>query len=208
MSRWVMDVMQSGGYFGLVFLMVLENVFPPIPSELILPLAGYMASQDELNLWGVVAAGTLGSVLGALPLYWVGRKYGQERLCRFAGKHGRWLALSPDDITRASRWFDRYGLWTVFLCRLIPGLRSLISIPAGIRRMPMATFLACTALGTALWSALLALAGWWLGNNFDQVSKWLDPVVYIVLGTIVLAYLWRVWKHRGDSSAQPSDRPS
>lgn len=200
MSRWVMDIMQSGGYFGLLFLMVLENVFPPIPSELILPLAGYTASQGEMTLWGAILAGTAGSVLGALPLYWAGRKYGQERLCRFAAEHGRWLALSPHDITRAAGWFDRYGLWTVFVCRLIPGLRSLISIPAGIRRMNLWSFLLCTALGTAIWSTLLVLAGWWLGSNFEQVAKWLDPVVYVVLGVIVLAYVWRVVKHRRDEA--------
>lgn len=203
MSRWVMDVMQSGGYFGLLFLMVLENVFPPIPSELILPLAGYTASQGGMTLWGAILAGTAGSVLGALPLYWAGHKYGQERLCRFAEKHGRWLALSPDDITRAAGWFDRYGLWTVFACRLVPGLRSLISIPAGIRGMRLWNFLLCTALGTALWSTLLVLAGWWLGSNFEQVSEWLDPVVYVVLGVIVVAYAWRVVRRR-ESTADGS----
>lgn len=206
MSRWVMDVMQSGGYFGLVFLMVLENVFPPIPSEVILPLAGYMASQDRLLLGGVIAAGTFGSVLGQLPLYWAGRKFGQQRLCRFAARHGRWLAVSPRDIDRASAWFDRRGAWTVLVCRLIPGLRSLISIPAGMHRMPMATFLLWTSVGTAAWSALLAWAGYWLGSNFEQVSTWLGPVSWIVLGAIVAIYLWRVLTHRGEADLREAER--
>ena len=202
MARWVMDVMQSGGYLGLLFLMVLENVFPPIPSEVILPLAGYMASQQEMTLWGAILAGTLGSVLGALPLYWAGRKFGQERLCRFADRHGRWLTLSTRDIDRASSWFDRYGGWTVLLCRLIPGLRSLVSIPAGIERMPVGRFLLLTALGTAMWSTLLVFGGYWLGSRFEQIGKWLDPVTWVVLGLIVAVYLWRVVTHRSGHAAK------
>lgn len=198
MASWVMDVMGSAGYFGLVFLMVLENVFPPIPSEVILPLAGYMASQDRLTLWAAIAAAIFGSVLGQLPLYWAGRKFGHQRLCRFAARHGRWLAVSPDDIERAADWFDRRGRWTVLVCRMIPGLRSLISIPAGIRRMPLATFLLWTTIGTALWTTLLVLAGYWLGSQFERVSKWIDPVSWVVLGAIVAVYLWRVVRHRSE----------
>lgn len=197
MASWVMGVMASGGYFGLVFLMVLENVFPPIPSEVILPLAGYMASQGSLTLWGAVAAASLGSLLGQLPLYWAGRVYGYERLYRFAARHGRWLAVSPEDIARAGEWFDKRGHWTVLVCRMIPGLRSLISIPAGIRRMPIWSFLLWTAIGTVIWTTLLTLGGYWLGSHFDRISHWLDPVSWIVLGVIVAVYLWRVVRHRG-----------
>ena len=202
MARWVMDVMQAGGYFGLIFLMVLENVFPPIPSEVILPLAGYMASQQEMTLWGAILAGTLGSVLGALPLYWAGRTFGQERLCRFADRHGRWLALSTRDIDRASQWFERYGGWTVLLCRLVPGIRSLVSIPAGIGRMPIGRFLLFTVLGTAMWSTLLVFGGYWLGSRFEQIGKWMDPVTWVVFGLILAVYLWRVATHRRGHAAE------
>jgi membrane protein DedA with SNARE-associated domain len=146
MASWVMQMISATGYVGLVLLMVLENVFPPIPSEVIVPLAGFMATQDRLSLLGVILAGTLGSVLGALPLYYLGRKIGDERLKSFADRHGRWLTLSRQDLDSAQQWFDRRGGLAVFLCRLVPGVRSLISIPAGIEGMPLAIFLLYTTL--------------------------------------------------------------
>jgi membrane protein DedA with SNARE-associated domain len=196
-ANWVMSTMYSAGYAGLVFLMFLENLFPPIPSELIMPLGGYMATKERLSFVGVVAAGTFGSVLGALPLYYFGRRLGKQRLAQFADRRGRWLTLSRQDVERASRWFERHGPSAVFFCRLVPGLRSLISLPAGVNRMNLALFLLWTTLGAALWSALLAGVGYVLGSNFRQVEKWLDPFSWIVLGTIVALYAWRVVRHRG-----------
>src|SRR5687768_12601891 len=128
MARRDMDVMPSTGYAGIVFLMCLENVVPPIPSELIMPLAGYLAGSGKLSFIGVVIAGTAGSMLGALPLYYMGRKLGEERLKHLADRYGRWLTVSRKDIERAKGWFDRHGGATVLFCRLIPGIRSLISI--------------------------------------------------------------------------------
>jgi membrane protein DedA with SNARE-associated domain len=198
MASWVMQMMSATGYVGLVLLMVLENVFPPIPSEVIMPLAGFMATQDRLSLLGVIVAGTLGSVLGALPLYYVGRKIGEERLKGFADRHGRWLTLSREDLDSAKQWFDRHGGLAVFLCRLVPGVRSLISIPAGIEGMPLAPFLLYTTIGAGLWTVLLTLAGYGLGANFRQVETYLDPASYVVLALIVALYVWRVVTHKGE----------
>jgi membrane protein DedA with SNARE-associated domain len=197
MAQWVISTMESTGYFGIAFLMFVENVFPPIPSELIMPLAGYMASQGQQSFLGVVIAGTAGSVLGALPLYYAGHLLGAERLRLFADQHGRWLTLSPEDLDRAKNWFDRRGVVAVLVCRLMPALRSLISIPAGIAAMNLAPFLAFTTAGAAAWTALLAYAGYVLGANFEDVGKYLNPVSYVVLAIIVLSYVMRVFKGSG-----------
>jgi membrane protein DedA with SNARE-associated domain len=181
-----------------MFLMVLENVFPPIPSEVIMPLAGFMATQDRLSLLGAIVAGTLGSVLGALPLYYLGHKIGDERLKAFADRHGRWLTLSREDLDHAKQGFDRHGGLAVFLCRLVPGIRSLISIPAGIEGMSLALFLLYTTLGAGLWTALLTLAGYGLGANFRQVETYLDPASYVILAAIIVLYVWRVVTHKGE----------
>ncbi len=195
MATWVIGIISATGYFGIVLLMFIENVFPPIPSEVIMPLAGYMVAQGKLTLAGVVLAGMAGSVLGALPLYYLGHKLGERRLKNFADKHGRWLTLSREDIERSKRWFDRHGRATVFFCRLIPGIRSLISIPAGLAGMPLWPFLAYTALGTGVWAALLAYLGYFLGSNFAEVSEFLDPVSWFVFGALFIIYVYRVVRH-------------
>lgn len=200
MGGWITSTLDSMGYFGVVWLTFLENVFPPIPSELIMPLAGYLVAQGRMTMVGAVLAGTAGSILGALLLYWLGRWYGEDRLKRFAERHGRWLTLSPDDIDRASKWFAKRGTWAVFICRLIPGLRSLISIPAGIHCMNLPKFLIATAVGTLLWTGLLVYLGNLLGENFEQIGRYIDPVTKVVLGVLVAVYLWRVIRgtgHRG-----------
>lgn len=191
-----MSLIESAGYFGIVFLMFVENVFPPIPSEFIMPLAGFMAGEDKFSLFGVIVAGTLGSVLGALPLYYLGAKLGEERLKKFAERHGRWLTLSPADIDRADDWFDRHGAKAVLLCRLVPGIRSFISIPAGFNRMNLVSFLFFTALGSAVWTSLLAYAGYILKTNFRQVGEYLDVATYIVFGSVIVLYLWRVFNYK------------
>lgn len=197
MNDWITGTLTSMGYAGVVWLTFLENVFPPIPSELIMPLAGYLVAQDRMTLVGAVLAGTAGSMLGALLLYWLGRWYGEDRLKRFADRHGRWLTLSPGDIDRASKWFAKRGTWAVFVCRLIPGLRSLISIPAGIHRMNLPKFLIATAVGTLLWTGLLVYLGNALGENFDRIGRYIDPVTKGVLAVLVLVYLWRVVRGTG-----------
>lgn len=172
--------------------MFLENVFPPIPSEVIMPLAGFMVAEGKQNLIGIIIAGTVGSVLGALPLYYAGFFLGEERLKQFADKHGRWLTVSRDDLERAKKWFNRHGGLAVLLCRLVPGVRSLISIPAGIARMNVASFLFYTALGAGIWTALLAFAGYILGAKFEQVGEYLNPASYVVFGAILIIYIKRV----------------
>ena len=197
MGNWITSTLESSGYLGVLLLTLLETLFPPIPSELIMPLAGYLVSQGRMNLAGVIAAGILGSVLGALLLYWFGHALGEERLKTFADAHGRWLTFSRSDIERASAWFDRRGGWAVLVCRMIPGLRSLISIPAGINAMPLPKFLAFTVIGTAAWTALLVYVGYLLGENFAQVGDYIDPLAKVVFAVIAVTYLWRVARHKG-----------
>ncbi len=193
MVNFIQSTMNSLGYLGITFLMFLENVIPPIPSELIMPFAGFSAVTGELSLLGVIVAGTLGSLLGQLPLFYLGKLADEARLKHWAERYGRWLAVSSDDIGKADAWFDRYGGWAVFLCRLVPGIRSLISIPAGMSDMPLLPFLLYTLLGTGIWSALLAYLGSLLGQNYQAVERYLGPVSYVVLGLlVVLGVLWIV----------------
>ena len=196
MAHWVTNAVESMGVWGVLLLMFLENVLPPIPSELIMPLAGFQSSRGDMTFWGVVAAGTAGSVLGALPLYYLGRVIGRERLRRWVARRGHWLALSPDDLDAAEGWFSRHCGAAVFFCRLVPGVRSLISIPAGLHCMPLATFLLYTAAGTAIWAGVLAYLGRLLGANYGRVEKWLGPATYVVIGAIVVAYVVRVVRLR------------
>jgi membrane protein DedA with SNARE-associated domain len=196
MIKWVIEVISSFGYAGIVFLLFLENVFPPIPSELIIPLAGFLVSTGQFSFFGVIIAGTFGSLLGALPFYFLGKMIKEERLCEWTEKYGRWLTISVQDIDKAKEWFDKYGAWTVFFCRFIPGIRSVISIPAGINRMNPFTFLAASALGMALWTTILMSAGYLLKNNFERVEDYLEPVSYFVLGAILVGYFYRVFKQR------------
>jgi membrane protein DedA with SNARE-associated domain len=192
MFEWITGFMNSMGYIAILFLMFLENVFPPIPSELIMPLAGFTASQGKLTLIGVIIAGTIGSVLGTLPLYYVGHVIGEERLKKWAEKHGKWLTVSPDDIENASRWFQRHGNIAVLVGRLVPGVRSLIAVPAGIAKMSMPLFLTYSAVGSAMWTTLLGYAGYLLGENYDKVEKYVGPATYVVLGLFVAIYIYRV----------------
>ena len=192
-----MGIVSSAGYFGILVLMFIENVFPPIPSEVIMPLAGYMANDGKVSLPGVIMAGTAGSVLGALPLYYAGKRLGEDRLKNLADRRGRWLTVSRNDIEGAKRWFDRHGHAAVLWCRLVPGVRSLISIPAGIAGMNMFSFLAYTALGAAIWTSLLTYIGYFLASNFTKVGEYLDPVSWVVFGAIAVIYCIRVMQHKG-----------
>lgn len=196
MTKYITSVLESAGYFGIVFLMFLENIFPPIPSEFIMPLAGFMVTQGKLSFVGVVAAGVIGSLLGTLPFYYLGRRMDEERLKTLADRHGRWLTVSREDIERAQKWFDRHGGLTVLFCRLIPGIRSVISIPAGINRMNFIAFMLYTAIGTAVWTGLLTYLGYFLKGNFEQVEEYLNPVSFFVLGALFLIYLVRVVRHK------------
>ena len=186
LSEWILQVMSELGYIGIVLLMFLENVFPPIPSELIMPAAGFAAARGELSLTGVILAGSLGSVLGAIVLYGVGRVMNEQRLIALTDRYGKWLLVSSDDIRKADDWFDRHGKKIVFFGRLIPAIRSLLSIPAGMSEMPFGQFLLYTSLGTTLWSGLLAYAGYQLGNNYEEIEVWIEPISKIVLAVCLI----------------------
>jgi membrane protein DedA with SNARE-associated domain len=196
MDQWITDLLARTGYAGVVLLMVAENLFPPIPSELVMPFAGFTAARGALNLPLTIAAGTLGSVVGALPWYAAGRWTGAERLKRWAGRHGRWLTLAPDDVDAAQRWFGRHCGKSVLLGRLVPAVRTLISVPAGIARMSLPRFLAFSTVGSLVWTGALAALGYALGGEYGRVARYLGPVSNGLVGLLVLGYLYRVvrWK--------------
>ncbi len=197
MTDWIRSVMASLGYPGLALLLFLENVVPPIPSEAIVPLAGFMTEQGEMTYIGVVVAGSLGSLIGSLPLYWLGRALGEERLRRFARGRGRWFGLAEDDIDRSKRWFDRHGGWAVLLCRLVPGVRSYIAIPAGCARMPLWRYLAWSSIGITAWIALLAWIGRLLGRDHERADTYLSVFTYVVMSVLLTtAVTWVVRRRR------------
>lgn len=198
MADWIATLMGSLGHWGVALLMFLENVFPPIPSELIMPSAGFAANQGELQLLWVIVAGALGSILGQFPLYYLGRALGGRRLHVLADRYGKWVAVSGRDIERASAWLRRRGPVAVLLCRLVPGLRSLISLPAGVARMNLAVFTLYSTLGITAWGALLAGLGYAFGHNYARVERVLGPIgtiLWIALGVLALA--WLGWRMRG-----------
>lgn len=198
MTRWILDFIGATGYLGIIALMFVENIFPPIPSEFIMPLAGFLVSENKFSFVAVVFAGTLGSVLGAIPLYYLGAKIGEAKLKSFAERQGRWFAFSGDDIEKANEWFSKYGQVAVLLCRIVPGVRSIISIPAGINRMSVSSFLFFTTIGSLVWSTLLTAAGYALKNNFADIEKYLDPFVYVILAIIFILYLIRVIRYKNE----------
>lgn len=192
-GAWAIDVIERLGYLGLALLVALENVFPPIPSEIILPLAGFLAGDGRMDLGAALLAATAGSVAGALVLYGVGFAFGEQRVRAGVDRWGKWLRLTQADIDRADAWFDRHGGLAVLLCRLIPIVRSLISIPAGLRRMPVGRFLLLTAVGSAVWNAVLIGAGWVLGENWEVVEDYVGYLQYAVLGLVLVGVAWWLW---------------
>ena len=198
-AEWVTGVIETLGYPGLTVLVALENVFPPIPSEVILPLAGFLTGQNRFSFLLVLIATTLGSLIGALILYAVGLAIGQRRVNSLVQRYGHWALLTPDDLTRAEDWFDRYGPVAVFTGRLFPVVRSLVSIPAGYRRMPLAQFLLLTGGGSALWNGALVGLGWALGENWHVIEEyvgWLQYVVIAVAAFLVLRFVWQRLRER------------
>lgn len=199
MSGWIEQIVSEFGYVGLALLTLLENVFPPVPSEVILPLGGFLAEQGRLAIVGVVLAGTVGSVAGGLLLYWLGSRFDRDRLVEWTGSHGGWLLLTRDDVEGAFEWFERHGTKAVFFGRLVPGVRSLISIPAGTCGMRIGPFLLYTTLGTAIWCALLAAAGMILGAQYQQVGRVLQWATYAVVALLVLGIVRWIVKKRGQA---------
>ncbi len=203
LKAWIESTMTSAGNLGIAMLMFAENIFPPIPSELIMPLAGFTAhTQPEsgLTVSSVIIAGLLGTMLGTMPWYYLGVWLGEDRLRALADRYGKWVGMTGDDLDRANRWFYRHGNVAVFLGRLVPGLRTVISLPAGIARMRLAPFLAYSTLGSGIWISFLTGAGYVLGKNYELVDQYLAPVSKIVVVILVLAFGWWLWQKRGDRS--------
>ncbi|HET7202243.1 MAG TPA: DedA family protein [Steroidobacteraceae bacterium] len=202
MFDFIARIIGSAGYPGIALLMLLENIVPPLPSELIMPMAGFVAAGGKLSLVGVILAGTLGSVAGALPWYYLGRWLGPERLRQWAGRHGRWLTLTPAQADRVDAWFARHCGKAVFFGRLAPAVRTLVSVPAGLFGMSLRRFLLYTALGSGLWSTALAVAGHSLRDGYAQVSHVLNPATNLVVAAIVLVYVYRVIRWRPATERQ------
>lgn len=202
-EQWV----SQWGYGGIFAAMVLENVIPPIPSELIMPLAGFYVGQGKLNFALVVLAGLAGTVVGALPWYGLGRLLNEQRLKGLVERHGRWLGLSVKQLDESRGWFQRHGAAVVFWGRLIPAIRTLISVPAGVEMMPLGPFLFWTTAGSLVWNLALTSAGWVLGKQWQQVLAWIKPVEGSVNGLLALTLLvgiaalgLRLWKRRSAGS--------
>jgi membrane protein DedA with SNARE-associated domain len=183
LTDWVQDLLGEGSYLVLTGLLILENLFPPIPSEVVLPFAGALVSDGGMGFAGAVFFATIGSLVGALLLYAVGRYGGRPLIYR----HSRIIRISEAQLDRADAWFDRRGPWIVLFGRLIPGVRSIVSIPAGASEMPLLPFVGLTVVGSTVWNAALIGAGWGLGENWDEVSGVVDAATNVVIALIVLA---------------------
>ena len=196
MGDWIRELIEQSGYLGVLLLMLLETVFPPIPSEVIMSLSGLQAQRGTMTLWGVILAGTTGAMIGNTFWYVVARWLGIDRFHPLVDKFGRYLTVDWPEVKRADHFFDRYERWFVCFGRMVPTIRSLVSIPAGLFGMRWKPFLIYSTIGTLGWTTLLAVAGYVLGQNYTEVDKYLGPVSTGVIAVLVLYYLYRVftWK--------------
>ena len=197
LGQWAADLLNSFGSLGLMLLLLAENLFPPIPSEVILPLAGFLVSRGDLGIIQALLAATLGSLLGAYILYALGRWGGRPLVLRY----GRILRIKEEDLDHAEGWFERYGGAVVFFARMVPGARSVVSVPAGMLHMPLVRFTILTTAGSSLWNALLIGAGWFLGNNWTQVADLVGQVsnivvALVVIGAVALTIVWYARRKR------------
>ena len=200
MDEWIISLIEQGGYWGIAFLMALENIFPPIPSELIMGIGGIAVARGTMEFTPLLVAGTIGCTIGNYVWFLLGDRWGYRRLQPFVDRWGRWLTLDWEDIEKASKFFRSHGQWIVFALRFSPFLRTIISLPAGLAHMKHWKFLLFTAAGAAVWNALLILGGRWLAGYLEE-SK--GVMGWIIVGMVVLivgAYAWRVatWKPRGE----------
>lgn len=203
MQNWITDIMEQFGYLGIFLMIALENVFPPIPSEVILTFGGFMTTYTDLTIPGVVAAATIGSVFGAVILYGIGLLLDVERLEKIVDRWGHILRVKKEDIRRADAWFDKYGYWTVLFCRMIPLIRSLISIPAGMSNMKFGMFLLFTTLGTLIWNVVLVLLGALLGDSWEDILAFMDVysnIAYAVIAVAAVVFIVLFIRKRKKSS--------
>jgi membrane protein DedA with SNARE-associated domain len=203
MHEFIIETIARGGYWGIALLMVVENVFPPIPSELIMGIGGVLVARGEMDFWPLLLVGTAGSTAGNYVWFWIGDRWGYRRLAPLIDRHGRWLTLEWQDVEKATRFFRRHGQWVVLAMRFSPFLRTMISLPAGLSHMKLWRFMLFTFVGAAIWNVLLILGGRWLAR-YLETSR--DAMGWIMLGTLGLAlaaYLyrfltWRPREERGD----------
>lgn len=200
MTDVIVTLIARGGYLGIAFLMALENIFPPIPSEVIMGLGGMAVGRGHMAFAPLVLAGTLGTVAGNYPWYWLGRRVGYRGLKPFVDRWGRWLTVEWEDVERITRYFHERGGWLVFVARFMPTFRTLVSLPAGMGRMPHGRFIIATAAGAAIWNAILAGAGVLLDRNFRMLDRYVGPVAIALMVAIVAYYLYRVvtWTPRAE----------
>lgn len=198
MTDLILRLISQSGYIGIALLMALENIIPPIPSELIMGFGGIAAAHGRFDFWALVAAGTIGSTAGNYAWYALGRRFGYQRLEPFVRRWGRWLTMEWEDIERINAFFRRHGQWVVFVVRFLPAFRTMISLPAGLTAMPRWRFLLATAAGTTIWNIFLAGAGFLLGTRFREAEAWTGPAAIGVTVLVVIYYLYRVatWKPR------------
>ncbi len=197
---WIEQIILALGYPGITLVMLIENLFPPIPSEVVMPFAGFLAAQGKLNLVGAIAAGTIGSVAGAVELYYIGRWADEPVVRAFLRRWGRFITVTEAELDRVMKVFDKYGQPIVFFGRLIPIIRSLISVPAGMHRMPFGRFLLFTTLGSTIWTTVLAYAGVVLAEHWEQIlvySKQYERVTLVLLAIAAIAFVaWRIYDVR------------
>lgn len=193
LTDWVVGVIAAIGYLGVALLVAIESLFPPIPSEVVLPAAGFAAADGQANLWGMVAAATFGSVVGAWLLYLIAAAVGEPRLRALTVRYGRWIGVKPKDLDRANAWFDGHSTHAVLICRCIPLIRSLVSVPAGFRRMAPIPFTIYTLIGSLVWNLVLIGAGYALGDNWEQVGEYVGTLQYVVVAGILAAIGWWAW---------------
>ena len=194
LADWVTSVVETLGYGGVAFLVALENLFPPIPSEVVLPLAGFVAAGGEASLLGMIVAATSGSMVGAFVLYGLSAAIGPARLRYLVVRFGRWFGVDETDLDRTEAWFDRRANLAVLICRCVPLMRSLISVPAGFRRMPILAFSVYTLIGALVWNLVLIGAGYLLGERWEHVGEPLDLLKNSVLVIIGIGVAWFVWR--------------
>lgn len=194
MTDWILSVMEQLGYIGIAILMFLDNIFPPIPSEIIMPSAGFAASQGQLLLMGVIISGSIGSIMAAGLLYWIGRKIPQPTLLNWVDRYGKFLYIKSNDIQKALNWFEKYGHRIVFFGRMIPAVRSLISIPAGMSHMPFWKFMCYSTLGTIIWTTFLACVGFYFGNNTELMQLIFNRVGYFIIALIIVLLIWILYR--------------
>lgn len=196
MIEWVTNVVAAGGWPGVMLLMFLENLFPPIPSELIMPLAGFAAARGQMSFTLALLAGIAGTVLGNAVWYELARAIGRERIRPLFARYGRWFGVDDKDFDKGEATLRRYGPVALCFGRLLPGIRTVISIPAGIAMIPRSVFYLWTTVGTSIWLLFLITAGYWLEDHYDRVEGWLEPLAYVVVGGVVATYVWHLWTTR------------